>query len=214
MAHPVLPLLLIALVVAVLFTNIVAAGFAKLGLPRAVVLAVFAASLAGSVINIPVWRRNAAIAPEQLLRMGMLLFYQPPATATQLVAVNIGGALVPVGLSLWLVSHATWWKLLLAVLIVALIAHAIARVEPGTGITMPTFVAPIAAGALGWLLAGGGGKEAAGIAYVGGTLGTLLGADLLNLRRLERMGPGIVSIGGAGVFDGVFIVGVIAALLA
>jgi len=35
-------------------------------------------------------------------------------------------------------------------------------------------------------------------AYVGGTLGTLIGADLLNLRAISRLGTGIASIGGAG----------------
>ncbi|MBD3208233.1 MAG: DUF1614 domain-containing protein, partial [Candidatus Nealsonbacteria bacterium] len=39
-----------------------------------------------------------------------------------------------------------------------------------------------------------------------------IGADLLNLRKIMHYG-GLMSIGGAGVFDGVFLVGVISALL-
>ena len=54
----------------------------------------------------------------------------------------------------------------------------------------------------------------AGLAYAGGTLGTLLGADLANLRQVRRMGAPVVSIGGAGTFDGVFITGIIGVLLA
>jgi uncharacterized membrane protein len=52
------------------------------------------------------------------------------------------------------------------------------------------------------------------IAYISGTLGTLIGADLLNLRRLGELGAPVVSIGGAGTFDGVFLAGVLAAFLA
>ena len=46
-----------------------------------------------------------------------------------------------------------------------------------------------------------------------GTLGTLLGADLLNLHRLRSLGAGVASIGGAGTFDGVFLSGIIAVFL-
>jgi Protein of unknown function (DUF1614) len=54
----------------------------------------------------------------------------------------------------------------------------------------------------------------AGLAYAGGTLGTLLGADLVNLPKVRRLGAPVVSIGGAGTFDGVFITGIVAVLLA
>ena len=51
------------------------------------------------------------------------------------------------------------------------------------------------------------------IAYVGGTLGTLLGADILNLGKIRNLGAPVASIGGAGTFDGVFLSGLIAVLL-
>jgi uncharacterized membrane protein len=41
----------------------------------------------------------------------------------------------------------------------------------------------------------------------------LVGADLLNLRGITKIGAPVVSIGGAGTFDGVFLAGVIAVLL-
>jgi len=52
------------------------------------------------------------------------------------------------------------------------------------------------------------------LAYTGGTLGTLIGGDRLNLGRLRGLGAPIVSIGGAGTFDGIFLTGIIAVLLA
>lgn len=45
------------------------------------------------------------------------------------------------------------------------------------------------------------------IAYIGGTLGVLIGADLLRLDAVRKLG-------GAGTFDGIFLSGLVAALLA
>lgn len=51
------------------------------------------------------------------------------------------------------------------------------------------------------------------MAYVAGTLGTLIGGDLLNLRRIREMAPTVASIGGAGTFDGIVVSGIVAVLL-
>ena len=52
------------------------------------------------------------------------------------------------------------------------------------------------------------------MAYVSGVLGTLIGADLANLNKLSNLGAPVASIGGAGTFDGVFLTGIVAVLLA
>ena len=44
-------------------------------------------------------------------------------------------------------------------------------------------------------------------------LGPLIGADLLHLRDLGRRGGGLMSIGGAGTFDGIVISGFLATML-
>ncbi len=46
------------------------------------------------------------------------------------------------------------------------------------------------------------------------TLGSLIGADLLNLKKIPELGTPIASIGGAGTFDGIFLTGIISVLLA
>jgi uncharacterized membrane protein len=51
-------------------------------------------------------------------------------------------------------------------------------------------------------------------AYIAGSLGTLIGADLLNLDKVRGLGAPVVSIGGAGTFDGIFLAGIVAVLLA
>ena len=45
-------------------------------------------------------------------------------------------------------------------------------------------------------------------------MGTLIGADLLHVRQVIRLAAPVASIGGAGTFDGVFLTGIIAVLLA
>lgn len=44
------------------------------------------------------------------------------------------------------------------------------------------------------------------IVYVAGTLGTLIGSDLLNIKKIQRLGAPVASIGGTGTFDGVFFI--------
>ena len=50
------------------------------------------------------------------------------------------------------------------------------------------------------------GVHAAPVAFAGGVLRTLIGADLLHLKEIQAMTPGVLSIGGAGVFDGIVFV--------
>jgi uncharacterized membrane protein len=42
----------------------------------------------------------------------------------------------------------------------------------------------------------------------------LIGADVLNLNKIQGLGAPIASIGGAGTFDGIFIIGLLAVLYA
>ena len=106
---------------------------------------------------------------------------------------------------------------LLGVAFVTVITKLVARPVPGLGIATPFFIPPLAAlfaALILSLFAGGVPAAAVIIAYVSGTLGTLVGADLLNLHHIAELGAPTASIGGAGTFDGIFLTGIIAALLA
>ncbi len=197
-------------------TNAVQTSFVRLGVPRGMVTIVMVASLLGSAVNLPLWERSAGLARGRVWRVGGFFYYQPPRVERQLVAINVGGAVIPILISAWLLTRAPFWKIALATVVVAAVAHAAARVVPGRGVQMPLFVAPLASALVASLLTlnAGSGLSAAPIAYVAGSMGTLLGADLLNLRRLDLVGPGVMAIGGAGVFDGVFLVGLVAAFIA
>jgi uncharacterized membrane protein len=95
--------------------------------------------------------------------------------------------------------------------VVAAVVHQLAQVIPGVGIVVPALVPPLITAGVALILAY---HRAPPVAYVSGTMGTLIGADLLNLGKVAHMGAPMVSIGGAGTFDGVFLTGILAGLLA
>jgi uncharacterized membrane protein len=85
------------------------------------------------------------------------------------------------------------------------------RPIPGLGIAEPVFVPAVTAAIVALLLSR---EQAAPLPYVGGSLGTLIGADLLNLGNIRGLGAPVASIGGAGTFDGIFLIGIVAVLIA
>lgn len=94
------------------------------------------------------------------------------------------------------------------------ITHSVAKVVPGMGIATPIYIPPLCALICGIVLSFGDPLAAPPIAFASGTMGTLIGADLLNWRHLDKIGAPMVSIGGAGTFDGIFLSGILAAFLA
>ncbi len=48
-------------------------------------------------------------------------------------------------------------------------------------------------------------EDSAPLAYIAGSLGTLIGADLTNLDKVRGLGAPVASIGGIGTFDGIFL---------
>lgn len=93
----------------------------------------------------------------------------------------------------------------------AVVAYFTSYAVPGIGIAMPFLIAPIASVVMATMLDP---EQRAVLAYIGGTLGVLIGADLLRLKDVCKTWAPIASIGGAGTFDGIFLSGLIAVLLA
>lgn len=189
-------------------------AYERIGLgPRGAMLAL-AGSLLGSYVNIPV-----AQLPEEMVRTREAIDFfgsryvlpvEPDWPGT-IVAVNIGGAVIPAALSIYLLVRNRMWGLgVLTTAIVAAAVHFLARPVEGVGIVVPIFAPPFVAAAVSILTSR---ALAAPLAYVSGSLGTLIGADLLNLGHLSGIGAPVLSIGGAGVFDGIFLAGIIAVLL-
>ncbi len=216
MFGPLIPLLfsfvLLPLLVVLLHVQAVSLAFANLGLTPASVIVTFYLSLLGGFINIPVSRRRIRVEGKSWLPFPIPLFYYPPRVREQVLAVNVGGAVIPVLLSLYVLPNAPLTKALLATMAVSAVCFVLARPKKGVGITIPALIPPIVAALLAYLLVSDPAGRTA-VAYVSGVMGTLIGADLLNLPRIHRLGAHVVSIGGAGVFDGIFLVGILAALL-
>jgi uncharacterized membrane protein len=129
-----------------------------------------------------------------------------------IIAVNVGGAVIPTIMSLYLLlRYNVWIQGAIATAIVAAVCYALSNPVPGVGIAIPIFVPVLATAIVSFLLSR---EHAARLAYIAGSLGTLIGADLLNLGRIRGLGAPIASIGGAGTFDGIFLIGILAVLLA
>jgi uncharacterized membrane protein len=172
-------------------------------------------SLLGSYVNLPLLRLpEQRVVSREVVEMFGVPFLAPvtvdwPGT---IVAINVGGAVIPILLSFYLVvRYHLWGSAAIAVAIVAFVVHRMATPVPGVGISVPTFAPPLLAAVVALVLSR---RFAGPIAYVGGSIGVLVGADLLNLGVLQSLGAPVASIGGAGTFDGVFLTGVIAVLLA
>lgn len=188
--------------------------FQKLGLNPESALTLLITSLLGSAVNLPLFTLRVSVPPPQVERIGYGLLRRPPVpfTGRTQVAVNVGGCLVPVLFSLYLIKNfgVPPLQIVVATAFVALVSYFMSRPIPGVGIGMPVLVAPLAAALAAIFL---GGEYRSPLAYISGSLGVLIGADLLRLKDIRRMAAPIASIGGAGTFDGIFMTGLVAVLL-
>lgn len=220
MPPPPLRLLLFIAALAILIgfvqVGLVSIAFDKLGLSPQSAYLLLMCTLLGSLVNLPLFSLAAESAepPRMPPEQARWPFIKPlPFTGKTIVAVNVGGAVVPVAFSLYLMAHnpLTLFHVVAAVAMVAVVAHNVSRPISGIGIGMPTLIAPLAAALVATILDP---QQRAPLAYIGGTLGVLIGADLVRLKDIRKMGAPIASIGGAGTFDGVFMTGLVAVLLA
>jgi uncharacterized membrane protein len=128
------------------------------------------------------------------------------------IAVNVGGAVIPTLMSLYLLGkRGLWLNGAIATAVVAIVLHWLANPVPGIGIAVPVFLPAVVTAIVALLLSR---ENAAPLAYIAGSLGTLIGADLTNLDKVRGLGAPVASIGGAGTFDGIFLTGILAVLLA
>jgi len=209
-------LFLLSLLLVFVQLGLISITLAKLGLSPNSAMTLLLVSVTGSLINLPLFKieavqpTNPPITPRllSLLRQRM-----PPFTGQTTIAMNVGGCMVPIIFSLYLLLNnpLPMLDVLLAIVIVSGISFFSSRPIPGLGIGMPILIAPLMAAAVALLL---NPELSAPLAYIGGTLGVLIGADLLRLKDIRRMGTPVAAIGGAGTFDGIFITGIVAVILA
>ncbi|MGA3301720.1 MAG: DUF1614 domain-containing protein [Methylovirgula sp.] len=202
-------------VVALIEIGILRYAFMTIGIGPRPAMILLLATLIGSYINIPVAELPARkVVADQIvdyfgMRYAIPTVVEWPGT---IVAINVGGALIPFLLSLYLLSwNHIWGRGLIAIACVAVVCHLLAYPVHGVGIAEPIFVPPFATAIIAVVISR---DYAAPLAYVGGSMGTMIGADLLNLDKVQGLGAPVASIGGAGTFDDIFLTGIIAVLLA
>jgi uncharacterized membrane protein len=206
---------LFLLLVAMIQIGILRHAYMRLGVSSGAAILLLLASLIGSYINIPIVQ-----LPEQHILSGRHveffgMHYSVPVVIDwpgTVIAINVGGALIPTLISLYLLAKNQVWALgLIATACVGAVCYWLAQPVPGVGIAVPTFVPALTAAICALVLSR---RYAAPLAYIGGSMGTLVGADLLNLGMIQGLGAPVSSIGGAGTFDGIFLTAILAVLIA
>lgn len=210
-----------------LFLGVIVSAFMKIGFSAEDALLILFLSLLGSGINIPLTtlKSDIPVVKDNYIKFFGISYRIPTRQIVRnetLLAINVGGAVIPVLISAYLLTQFPS-SLLLAgagVAIVAIVTHSVARPIKGVGIATPALIPPLTSVLSAVLLTSivhipGCPAEPCRviIAYTGGVLGALIGADLLNLGKIKNLGAPVASIGGAGTFDGIFLSGLIALLL-
>jgi uncharacterized membrane protein len=215
-------ILLIGLIILfpLFLANVMADAMAKLGLSPSLSIVVVISIFIGGLVNIPVKKiprvMTVETAPSGLFGMERFFPGQTRQIAYTIIAVNVGGCIIPCSIVAYellrIAGHGgTALALtLVAVIINVAVCYRIARPVPNVGIVLPALVPALVAAACALILARG---LAPPVAFTAGVLGPLVGADLLNLRRIQRASTGMASIGGAGTFDGIVLSGLVATLL-
>jgi uncharacterized membrane protein len=215
--HFILLVAAVAILAILVQFEILTVAFGKLGLSAESAYLLLVTTLAGSMVNMPLFTIDSNSTGEAPMPPQFKEWLRPKRIGVPgktLIAINVGGCVVPVSFSAYLfTAHAVpLVPALLCIAAVSAVAHAGSRPIRGVGIGIPILIAPLAAALA--AIALGDEQMRAPLAYIGGTLGVLIGADLLRLRDIRKLGAPVASIGGAGSFDGIFITGIVAVLIA
>lgn len=191
--------LLLVIVFVLVYFGLAQRVLDRLYLTDKVALSLLVAMIAGSFINIPL------------------------STGPILISVNVGGALIPLGLAIYILYRAGNLKEVTRALFVAgataVVLYGISlytrgdRGEPWTfgytGLMDPLFYYPLVAGLVAYIV--GRSRRAA---FVGAILGVII-LDIVDLAYYWYFGlRGTVAFGGAGIVDVTFMAAVIAVLIA
>jgi uncharacterized membrane protein len=198
-----------------LILGLIGEAFLRLGISPALIFWLLIITLVGSLVNLPIHTfENRQLVGEQVVSYFGMRFRVPRQERAQasILAVNVGGALIPLALSVYLISQINFGvSLPILLVVVTAVVNRLARPVRGMGIGVPGLVPPLVAALGAYFLCAP--ELRAPCAYIASTMGILIGADLLNLGQIRQLGAPVASIGGAGTFDAIFLSGIIAVLL-
>lgn len=206
--------LLFLLLIPAFFVLAPAVAFAKLGLNPFLGYAFFILCLFGGGINIPIYRKkiNYSLAMDDITVLFLKHFgIRIPKYTDKIIALNLGGAVLPSLLSIYLLNFVPFNTVILATFITSSASFILSKPVKGVGIVIPAFVPPIIAAITAIIVSK---EHAPQLAYISGVMGTLIGADLLRIPQIKKLEAVFLSIGGAGIFDGIYLVGLVSVLLA
>jgi uncharacterized membrane protein len=214
-ARLILFVLALLLLLVVVHVGVISITFSKLGLTRESAFLLLFFSLFGSLINVPLFtiKTQVPVKTRNTYIPGYLRPYLEQLSGRTLIAVNVGGCLIPLLFSIYLFMTLplALYEVLTGILLVSIISYFYSFPVKHIGIGMPMLIAPLFAAIVAIII---NQELSAPLAYISGTMGVLIGADLLNFGHVSRMGAMVASIGGAGTFDGIFMTGILAVLLA
>ena len=213
--------------------SLVTEAFSRLGLTPVQGVLVLIAILLGRTVNLPVFtserlvmiprRRSVQFVMDEQGRTLQIDEEPGNELKKQVLAVNVGGCVMPVLLSLtFLISlhvsgraEGVYLWLAFSLVAVAVGCYAMTRPDPLTGLRVPLIMPGLMTFLSVYFFVPEPLRPVT--AYVAGTLGTLIGGNLIPLlspRIRSRIATPQIAIGGAGTFGGVFVAGILAVLLA
>ena len=162
-------------------------------------------------IHIPFRRIQVVHAIPQAPIAGWIVPKRTLYRGHTLIAINLGGAILPLiySVTLYLLFPVTITSFLFVISISTLSSYLLSRPIPGFGIGMPIFSTPIITALATHYIAN---EHVISTAYIAGTFGVIIGADVLRFNDIKKLESSFVSIGGAGIMDSIVLTGFISVL--
>jgi uncharacterized membrane protein len=221
----VLAIIILIFLIPLLMLGLAGAAFSRLGFSWIEAVCVILLMLMGYFVNIPI--RTFTRTGGSDSSTGAMVYDAftgepvPDERSTTLVSLNLGGAVIPFVVSVYLLyemermnAGQSFLLSLVCLIAVAFVVMISAKIIPDWGIRAPLFLPSVTALACGLLLTGGTGLAAAVTAFSGGTMGLLVGITGLLFRKGFDQGIRQCSIGGAGAFGSVFLCILLSTLIA
>ncbi len=187
------------------------------GIGKREAMLIFMMIAVGSFINIPIYEKEGSRVEYVYDVFGFI--YAVRRRGKIVVAVNLGGCIFPAILAAKALAdslrHLDAAVVAASMFFATVASYRVARPVRGVGIVMPMIAPPLIAvstALIAVLMSGSGVAILPKLSFAIGVFSTLVGADILHLPEIEKVGDGVVSIGGAGTFDGIFLTGVFAVL--
>ncbi len=201
----------------------------RLGIASYLSVPLLIACFFGNCINLPLFiltanhrsiqQVNFELFPIWLLKCWCLPSYKNRYKPYSYIGLNVSGALIPIVLALYQFHRVRPSAILIVTAIISLIEYFLVVVIPercvyttSSKFWLTPIIAALSAMAI---VAGGESRFDVSVAFAGGVLGTTIGADLLHFKDVcPEKAEVPLSIGGAGLKDGIVLSGFYALILA